>query len=292
MVALLAGGLLLGAVRAEEETPAAFAPALDRSYPELRLVATDYAFVIAGQVSAGFTLITLVNNGQEVHHAQLMQLAAGQTVETMQTALEQSPEAIFGLGRFVGGPSAVAPGGQTQVILNLEPGLYVALCFIESPDGVRHLAKGMVRDFQVTGPATPTAAAEPQSAGTVVMEDFAFELQPQIMAGPQVWEVVNEGPQPHEIALLKLGPGVTTEQALGMLAQPASPEAAPAESPMVNGPPPFMPVGGTTALAAGMRGWAVLDLAPGEYLAVCFVPDPASGQPHAALGMAAAFTVG
>jgi hypothetical protein len=60
---------------------------------------------------------------------------------------------------------------------------------------------------------------------------------------------------------------------------------------MAAGPPPFEVVGGMQALATGMRGWAVLDLAPGNYLAICAVPDPASGQPHLALGMIASFTV-
>ncbi|MEZ4529990.1 MAG: hypothetical protein R2855_03080 [Thermomicrobiales bacterium] len=34
-----------------------------------------------------------------------------------------------------------------------------------------------------------------------------------------------------------------------------------------------------------------LDLAPGTYIAVCFIPDMATGMPHAMMGMAASFTV-
>jgi len=187
------------------------------------------------------------------------------------------------------------------VILDLEPGQYVALCFVESPDGVPHLAKGMVQSFEVASGGTPPAATEPQAASTVVLRDFTFELPAQIAAGPQVWEVVNEGPQPHEIALLKLAEGVAPEQVQGMIVGPsaspeadhemASPAAAPQGSPAAAGPPPFEPVGGMQALASGLRGWIVLDLEPGYYLAVCFVPDPASGQPHAELGMVASFSV-
>ena len=288
---------LRGTVHAQEATPAA----PEFAYPELRMVATDYAFALANDVPAGLTLITLENTGAEPHHAQLMRLAEGQTAETFQTAMGQGPEAIFGLGQFVGGPSIAEPGEQTQVLLDLEPGQYLALCFVESPDGVPHLAKGMVQAFEVTDAGTPTAVVEPQAAGTVVLRDFSFELPAQIAAGPQIWEVVNEGPQPHEIALLQLAPGVTPEQLLGMLAGPpaspevgndmASPEAGVAGSPVAGGPPPFHLVGGMQALAAGLRGWAVLDLEPGSYVVVCFVPDPASGLPHAALGMVAAFTV-
>ena len=223
-----------------------------------------------------------------------MRLTEGETVETLQTAMGQSPEAIFGLGSFVGGPTTVDPGGQTQVILNLEPGQYVALCFVESPDGVPHLDKGMVQAFEVAESGTPTATEDPQAAGTVVLLDFAFELPAEIAAGPQIWEVVNVGPQPHEIVLLKLAPGETPEQLQSMSAgPPASPEAGDdTVSPVAAaGPPPFEPAGGMQALAAGERGWAVLDLEPGTYVAICAVPDPASGQPHLALGMVASFTV-
>jgi hypothetical protein len=279
-----------GTVKAQEAT----ASPLTLEYPELRMVATDYAFELAGEIAGGLTLVTLQNDGTEVHHAQLMQLAEGVSVETLQTALGQSPDAIFGLGQFVGGPSIAAPGGETQVILDLEPGQYVALCFVESPDGVPHLAKGMVQAFEVAAGGTPTAAAEPPATGTVVLRDFAFELPDQIAAGPQVWEVVNEGPQPHEIALLKLAPGVTPEQVMGIMEGPsASPEAdhEMASPAAAAGAPPFAPAGGMQALASGLRGWTVLNLEPGDYLAICLVPDPASGQPHAELGMVASFSV-
>jgi len=296
---LLVLGLLPGVVGAQEATPAAPGDALGLEYPELRMVATDYAFEVSGTVAAGLTRVTLVNNGAELHHAQLMRLSEGQTFEGLQAALGQSEEAIFGLGSFVGGPTVVAPGAQTQVILALEAGQYVALCFVASPDGIPHLAKGMVQAFEVTGGATPAAAEAPTAAGTVVMRDFSFELPAQIAAGPQVWEVVNEGPQPHEIVLLRLAPGVTQEQAMGMFGgPPASPAAGhdmatPAGTPAGSAAdaPPGIPVGGMQALATGLRGWAVLDLAPGTYLAVCGIPDPATGQPHFALGMVASFTV-
>ena len=76
-----------GMVRAQEATRSPLA----LNYPELRMVATDYAFELAGETAAGLTLVTLENNGTELHHAQLMQLAEGESAETLQTALGQSP---------------------------------------------------------------------------------------------------------------------------------------------------------------------------------------------------------
>jgi hypothetical protein len=44
-------------------------------------------------------------------------------------------------------------------------------------------------------------------------------------------------------------------------------------------------------MSTGFTVWSVFDFEPGDYFAICFVPDPASGAPHFALGMIAPFTV-
>jgi hypothetical protein len=58
-----------------------------------------------------------------------------------------------------------------------------------------------------------------------------------------------------------------------------------------SGPPPFEAVGGIESFSAGGSGYMTLDLQPGTYVAICNVPDPASGISHAQLGMIKQFTV-
>jgi hypothetical protein len=58
-----------------------------------------------------------------------------------------------------------------------------------------------------------------------------------------------------------------------------------------SGPPPFEDAGGMQALDAGKTGWLTLDLEPGTYVALCFVPDPASGTAHMDMGMIVPFSV-
>ena len=41
----------------------------------------------------------------------------------------------------------------------------------------------------------------------------------------------------------------------------------------------------------GGAGFVSFDLPAGDYAAICQIPDPASGKPHLALGMAKGFTV-
>ncbi|HEX2194576.1 MAG TPA: hypothetical protein VHK63_06450, partial [Candidatus Limnocylindria bacterium] len=48
---------------------------------------------------------------------------------------------------------------------------------------------------------------------------------------------------------------------------------------------------GLGALSAGQTSWLALDLQPGTYVALCFVPDEQTGTPHALMGMVSIFTV-
>ena len=50
-------------------------------------------------------------------------------------------------------------------------------------------------------------------------------------------------------------------------------------------------VGGFEPIQAGDRGWLMLNLTPGTYVALCFVPDPETGKAHADLGMIQSFDV-
>ena len=56
-------------------------------------------------------------------------------------------------------------------------------------------------------------------------------------------------------------------------------------------PPPGEQVGGALPMAAGMRAWTMIDLKPGSYVAVCFVPDSTDGKSHLEHGMMLPITV-
>jgi hypothetical protein len=105
----------------------------------------------------------------------------------------------------------------------------------------------------------------------------------------------------HELTVLSPIEGVTVDEIIAMFSvPPASPEsdatmdhgdmATPA--PEESGPPPFHFNGGLQGIMPGMIGYAVLDLVPGEYIALCGIPSPKNGgAPHFMLGMTATFTV-
>ncbi len=62
-------------------------------------------------------------------------------------------------------------------------------------------------------------------------------------------------------------------------------------NPESGGPPPGEEAGGALPMAPGMRAWTTVDLKPGNYVAVCFVPDPADGKSHLEHGMLMPLTV-
>ena len=111
------------------------------------------------------------------------------------------------------------------------------------------------------------------------MHDFGFEIPEGLKAGPVTMEVVNSGDQPHELVLMKLQDGKTLEDVRAWM------EAG------EEGPPPGEFGGGVQAIGGGQSTFVTMDLAAGNYIAVCFIPDPATGQPHFLLGMMDEFSV-
>lgn len=160
--------------------------------------------------------------------------------------------------------------------LELDPGQYVAADLLPDPaDGVSHLAKGMMRPFVVTGEQTTLEVPTPE--GTIELADFSFVL-PDGFDGSGTFAVTNPGMQPHEISLGRIADGKTFDDVLAWFAGPA-------------GPPPYTDAGGFAGIASGGTGYVDLDLDPGNYVAICFFPDPVSGKPHVELGMVAPFAI-
>ncbi|MGH2705266.1 MAG: hypothetical protein ACRDJ4_09265 [Actinomycetota bacterium] len=140
----------------------------------------------------------------------------------------------------------------------------------------------MIRELKVEG--TAPAASEPKTNGTITLQDFSITLPDAAKTGKGTFRVVNNGPQPHETQLLRLLPGKTAADFQAFVQAAASGQPP--------GPPPVVEAGGMTVLPPGAHAFAFFDLEPGNYIAVCFVPDPTkNGMPHLAEGMVTPFTV-
>lgn len=247
------------------------------SIPNVTITAKDFSFQMPTTFAGGLVAITLHNAGKEPHQANLARLNKGVTPAILQAALRQGPDVALPLVTFVGGPNTVDAGQSQRVVVNLPAGAYVALCFVTSPNGKSHVEEGMVQFFKVTAPPSDQPSA-PDADATVTLKDFSIAVPGNIQAGTVTWKVTNAGPEPHEMALLKMAQGKDVRSVEAYLQQPS-------------GPPPFADAGGMAALAPGSSGWATLDLGKGTYVALCFVPAPKTGKAHYELGMIAQFTV-
>lgn len=247
--------------------------------PSLVIEAVEYGFRTNGSIPAGMTMVQMKNLGQEDHQTQFLRLNDGVTLPQLQATFQKDQHEGEKLATLVGGPGTAAAGGMSTAMLDLQAGQYLLACFIPGRDGISHAAKGMVLPLQVTA-QTGAAAPAPATQGTVAMKEFSFALSTSTLpVGRSMVAVVNEGAQSHEFGLLRLAPGKTAADVTHYFATPPT------------GPPPFSAAGGLTALSPGQRGIAALDLTPGNYAAICFLPDAASGKQHLQLGMVAGITV-
>ncbi|MER3436152.1 MAG: hypothetical protein C4346_00100 [Chloroflexota bacterium] len=111
----------------------------------------------------------------------------------------------------------------------------------------------------------------------VRIEDYSFSLSTRRVPGPDVvLSGENRGKEDHELLVLRLAAGVSTDV-------------------LLTEPGPGFPNGvtfiGQVTIPAGQSGELVLvGLRPGSYALVCLLPD-ADGVPHLALGMKTRFTV-
>jgi uncharacterized cupredoxin-like copper-binding protein len=244
--------------------------------PSVAVTATDYALAAPDTLREGATTFRLTNQGKEFHHLWIIRLEQGKTMGDLLAALKSGGH-FPAWARSMGGPNAPRPeGGEANATLVLAPGRYVLACGIPGPDGVPHFMKGMIRPLTVV-PAHAAASA-PTADITMSLRDYSFVLSGVPVAGRRVIEVRNDGDQTHEVELVQLAPGKSVHDVLAWVEKPA-------------GPPPGMPLGGVSPLARGGVASFEVELAPGRYGMICFLPDVKDGRAHHEHGMIQEFEV-
>ena len=149
------------------------------------------------------------------------------------------------------------------------------------------VAAGTIKSFTATLSEETQAAflelfgappGPPPQAGEVIFTAFdtddghRFRGPDSVPAGWTTLRLSNESQEPHHMQLIRLPEGMTLEGLFAAFQQPGSPPAGLKFS------------GGAGGLFPGGSGLATVNLAPGNYVMVCFIPDD-NGAPHAVGGM-------
>lgn len=240
------------------------------------ITAHDFKFTAPRRIPAGLTRFRFINEGTTLHHAQLLRFSGRHTVKEFIAALApNSPPPAW--ATEVGGPNAVGPKSETAVIQSLEPGNYAILCFVDTPDHVPHMMKGMYQDLTVTRSGANSSAL-PEGDISVSLVDYNFKWSEPLTAGSHRVTITTDADQPHELTVLRLNPGKNANDVLGWLEK-------------MDGPPPAKPIGGVAGLVKGRSVSVGLVFTPADYVFMCFVPDAKDGKPHFMHGMVQTVTV-
>jgi hypothetical protein len=278
------GGLMLLAALAcrnqrssAGNTESASAPPPAPSANVVTYIARDYGFEGPAQIPAGVTMFRLDNQGKEIHHLVIVRLDEGRTYDSLLAALRK-PGPPPSWMHLAGGPNAADPGTTSNATHRLAEGHYAIVCFIPSADAVPHMAKGMTAPLEVVAATGPSARDLPADV-TIKLTDYAFDLSKPLAAGSQVIQVENVGHQAHELVLARLLPGKTIQDIERW------------EKGGEKGLPPVSAIGGIAPMDVKEVGQFTVELTPGDYALICFVPDSKDGKAHLMHGMVKSITV-
>ena len=197
---------------------------------DISFAAFDYGFSGPDTIPAGITILEVVNQGQQLHHIQLVKRLEAKTAADFNQALKAEPGHLPKWAALSGGPNAIGPGDRASAIVKLEPGNYILICLIPDTHNTPHFALGMAKPIKVVG--TPVSSARfPDGDLEFKQVDFSFSLPPTITSGSHMIHVTNRGAQAHEVVVVKLAPEASVMDFIRALEPGAAGPAPPARRP-------------------------------------------------------------
>src|SRR5262245_13395351 len=168
--------------------------------PVVDITKTDDGIEAPDSIPGGLTRLRVHNAGTREYAVSLGRFSDEGTLERLNNAIALAatdfPAAAAEVGRVIGsggrgaGTGTIAPGGTAETVVERTPGHWVIIRLqFGNPD---------TRALEVTA-APDVRPAEPETAFTVNMREFAFEGFPDTLpAGRTEVEVVNSGKQIHQ----------------------------------------------------------------------------------------------
>jgi len=238
----------------------------------IRLVTTEYNYQMPDTINSGFHLWRLVNNGALWHEAVIFRFT--NDTSSINDYVDEVKRGIdfpsFSLD--YGGPGMTLPKDSHELIMQLSPGRYGIVCTIDN-----HMMAGMSKEFFVQQKKDEDTTQPPHEDVILTLSDTGFHFSKTISAGKHLIKIVNAGPQYHEVDFIKLDEGKTKSDYVKWYHDSI--------------PVPGKPVGGSLDFIPGFECWFPVNLAPGDYLLSCMVPDSATGKSHIDEGILGEFAI-
>lgn len=269
---------------AQDASPEAAAtnPFADLGLPEIELNFTSSEVTgMAESVEAGRYLVTIHGEPTEQDYAfgpMFLRVPDDMTMDDFSAAAAEAtdgPPDFYYTTTVAGGPVIMAGSGVTTAygVIDLTPGQWIVA------------GNGLAQPpspFEVTG-EMPADLPEPEADVTMTIKEMEISVTDgAFKVGDNVVKVENTGEQPHFVELSKVPDGTTNDNLDATIAafMGGTPEAEPlAEEDFVSAAYSNDQSGGTVQ-------WAVMTInEAGTYAAMCWIPDPETHMPHAAMGM-------
>ncbi len=185
-------------------------------------------------------------------------------------------------------PSLIAPALTSAPSLvptieaapSLIPTIEAAPSLLPTVEAIPSLLPSVEPNLTNTPVAAPTVSAgtTPGAAATmpqvtVTGDEYKFNAPDQVDSGFVAITFENIGKLPHQANLARLAPGKTMQDLAAAFQQGLGPALAMLQF-----------VGGPNTIDPGGKQTTIVNLTPGDYVFLCFVPD-ADGTPHLAKGM-------
>ena len=218
----------------------------------IQISVSDDSFEMPEELEAEPVRLTVQNEGEDPHITFFARLNDGSTQEDIDKAIVKSVDSLFPHITLAGNMEKVEPNASAQVTMEFPEGEYLVI----DPEVKGDPLYGFFTVVAATGPEVERPSAD----YSIETGEFYFKISEPV-SGEATVEISNAGEQSHEVGVGK-GPGGEGGEVTTI----------------------FAPAPGGTM-------WTTLDLKPGDYTLVCFLPDPKTQKPHLKLGMEQAFSV-
>ena len=267
--------------------------------PVVELILDDLTITGPDEIPSGWTTFRVNNKSAMTHFVLLDKMSEGKTVEDhlvvagvfqkgmdlLNAGKQEEAFAVFGelpewFGEvvFSGGPGFLGPGRTLEITLFVEPGMYVAECYVKT-NGIFHSYNpnegeyGMVHQMRAT--EVESELAPPVSTiKLTISSERGIEGGGDVMAGEHTVavrfedQVVHEHFLGHDVHLIRLEDD-TDVDALHRWMNYLLPEG-------LETPAPVTFLGGTNEMPAGNTAYFSATLEAGRYAWISEVPDPAA----------------